>query len=260
MSAAVRALQRWLRPLERTPLHPQWLVLRHRREIAAWVTAHARGTLVDVGCGNGRLRRSLPASIHYVGIDYPATMALGYAGTADILADAARLPIATASVDVVTLLDVLEHLREPARAVREAARVLRTGSKCLVHVPFLYPLHDEPHDYQRWTRHGLRRLFESGGFEVVEIRETTHQMESAAALLAMALASGMAGAIERRRAAVVLAPLVMVLIPLVNLLGWGLARVLPTSSFMPFSYRMVATKGGAAGVCSDLTRGVSFEV
>jgi SAM-dependent methyltransferase len=238
----VRTLQRWLRPLEHTPLHPQWLVLRHRREIAAWVTAHARGTLVDVGCGNGRLRRDLPPSVRYVGIDYPATVALGYAGTADILADAAGLPIATASVDVVTLLDVLEHLREPARAVGEAARVLRTGGKCLVHVPFLYPLHDEPHDYQRWTRHGLQRLFASGGFEVAEIRETTHPMESAAALLAMALASGMAGAIEHRRAAVVLAPLVLLLIPLANLLGWGLARVLPASSFMPFSYRVLVER------------------
>lgn len=242
MNSIIRTLQRWLRPLERTPLHPQWLVLRHRRDISAWIVEHAQGTLVDVGCGNGRLRSELPPAVRYIGVDYPATVALGYVGTADIYADAARLPIAAGSVDVVTLLDVLEHLRDPASAVAEAGRTLRAGGKCLVHVPFLYPLHDEPHDYQRWTCHGLRNLFSSAGFAVTEISETTHPVEAAAALLSIALASGVAQAIGTRRAVVLLAPLVSAMVPVVNLVGWMLARVLPSSPFMPFSYRLLAEK------------------
>lgn len=242
MNSIVRTLQRWLRPLEHTPLHPQWLVLRHRREISAWVVDHAHGMLVDVGCGHGRLRSELPSAVRYVGVDYPVTVGLGYVGRADIYADAASLPIATASADVVTLLDVLEHLRDPARAVAEAGRALRDGGKCLVHVPFLYPLHDEPHDYRRWTCHGLRALFSSAGFAVREISGTTHPVESAAALLSIALASSVAKAIAARRAVVLLAPLVLAMVPLVNLMAWMLARVLPSSSFMPFSYRLLAEK------------------
>lgn len=242
MSSVVRTLQRWLRPLECTPLHPQWLVLRQRRRTAAWVVAHARGTLIDVGCGNGRLRGELPSSVWYIGVDYPATVALGYVGAADIHADAASLPIASGSADVVTLLDVLEHLSDPALAAAESARILRRGGTCLAHVPFLYPLHDEPYDYQRWTRHGLERLFESNGFIVKEIQETTHPVESAASLVAIALAGVSACAIENRRASILLVPLLIPLVLLSNLFGWLLGAMLPAPRFMPFSYRVVAEK------------------
>lgn len=238
----IRILQRWFRPLERTPLHPQWLVLRHRGEIEGWVKSHAKGTLVDVGCGNGRLRRALPLSVRYVGIDYPATVALGYSGAADILGDAAALPIADASVDVVALLDVLEHLPDPALAVGEAARILREGGKCLVHVPFLYPLHDEPYDYQRWTQYGLTRLFSSSGLAIHEIAATTHPVASAAALLSLALAQGVLDALQRRTPACLAVPFVVVLVVTANVIGWTMSRILPTSQFMSFSYRVVAVK------------------
>ena len=245
MSPLVRNLQRILRPLELTPLHPQWLVLRHRQETGAWVKAHARGRLLDIGCGNGRLRHELGDGVDYIGIDYPTTVALGYVPTADILADAARLPVATASVDVVTLLDVLEHLPAPERALAEAARVLRTGGRCLIHVPFLYPLHDEPHDFQRWTRHGLERLLAAHGFEVVELRETTSPLEAAAALLTMAIAAALVGQPRGLPLRLLLAPLVVVLIVAINLLGW-IGTMLPHASpFMSFSYRVLALR--AAG-------------
>ncbi|SIR28390.1 Methyltransferase domain-containing protein [Aromatoleum tolulyticum] len=248
VTSVVRILQRWLRPFERTPLHPQWLVLRHRGEIERWVNAQARGTLVDVGCGNGRLRDALPSSVRYLGIDYPTTVALGYSGSADILGDAAALPIADACVDVVVLLDVLEHLPDPALAVAEAARILREGGRCLVHVPFLYPLHDEPHDYQRWTRYGLERLFASAGFKLTEIRETVHPVELGTALVVMALTSALASAIEHRGAAILLAPVVVALVPLLNLFGWVSAAVLPAPALMPFSYRVIAEKDSLQGM------------
>lgn len=245
MISVIRILQRWLRPLERTPLHPQWLVLRHRREIEEWVKAQASGTLVDVGCGNGRLRHALPSSVRYVGIDYPTTVALGYSGTADILGDAAALPIADASVDVVALLDVLEHLPDPALAVAEAARILREGGRCLVHVPFLYPLHDAPHDYQRWTQYGLIHLFSSSRFAVQEISVTTHPVASASALLSLAMAQGALSALQRRSPACLVVPLVVVLIVASNLIGWIMSSLLPSSDFMTFSYRVAAVKTNA---------------
>ena len=39
-------------------------------------------------------------------------------------------------------------------------------------VPFLARLHEEPHDYFRYTRHGLRQLLNDGGFEIDAITET----------------------------------------------------------------------------------------
>lgn len=242
MTSAIRILQRWLRPLERTPLHPQWLVLRHRRDIVTWVKDNAVGIFLDVGCGNGRLRDALPSSVRYVGIDYPATVALGYTGTADMLGDAAALPIADASVDVVALLDVLEHLPDPVLAVAEATRVLREGGRCLVHVPFLYPMHDAPYDHCRWTRHGLQVLLERQGLEIVDLHESQGDIESATAVLSIALAKGVVDVIAKRGVAMLLVPIMLVLIPLLNILGCVIGKFARSVGIMPFGYMVTLEK------------------
>lgn len=245
---ATRKLQRWLKPLEQTPLHPQWLVLRHRTETKSWVKRHAHGIVVDIGCGNGRLREQLGDTVRYIGIDYPTTIALGYSGTADIHANATELPIATASIDTVILLDVLEHLDAPDRAIAEASRVLRSGGKLLIHVPCLYPLHDEPHDYQRWTRHGLKCLLQQHGLDIEEIRESTTPLETAAALFSIALSKAILDAIRYPGPTLLLIPPILFLIPIINITGWILSSLMPSSPFMPFSYRVstirkIATEG-----------------
>ncbi len=50
--------------------------------------------------------------------------------------------------------------------------MLKPGGKLILTVPFLGRLHEEPFDYYRYTRYGLRHLLEKGGFEVVEIVPT----------------------------------------------------------------------------------------
>ncbi|MCB1895501.1 MAG: class I SAM-dependent methyltransferase [Zoogloeaceae bacterium] len=244
MSAASpsRRLQRWLRPLEGLPIHPQWLLLRHRPATRAWVGAHAHGTLLDIGCGNGELRDALPTGVRYVGIDYPPTVALGYAGGADALADGRRLPVAGDSVDTVALIDVLEHLDRADLAVAEAARVLREDGRCLIHVPFLYPLHDLPHDYQRWTAAGIERLLERNGLAPCEISATMHPLEVSAGLMAIALADSVIHAARAASPSLLLAPLLLLAVLPLNLAGWLLGKLLPRSGLMPFSYRVVARK------------------
>ena len=238
----IKALRLWMGRFVKTPLHPQWLVLRHRKLVRAWVVAHARGRLVDIGCGNSPLREELPSTVEYVGLDYPLTVALGYRGGADVHCDAVSLPLASGCADVVTMLDVLEHLRNPAQAVGEAARILRVGGECLVHVPFLYPIHDAPHDYQRWTRYGLVELFQSQGFRLRDIGETTHQVESAAAILSIALAVGAIDAARDRSISCLPALALLPLIPLINMLGWTMGRFVPAGASMTFSYRAIFVK------------------
>lgn len=227
----IRRLFKWV---ERTPLHPQWLVLRQRRIVDDWVVGHARHRVVDIGCGNSTLRGRLP---DYIGLDYPTTVALGYLGNADIYCDAAKLPIASGSADTVLLLDVLEHVADPGQVLFEVRRILRPGGKCLVHVPFLYPLHDAPHDFARWTRYGLVELFQSKGFTVREIHGSMCAIESASALTAIALAATTlgveGGSWMKRCAAGVLLPLV----PAINLFGWTMGRIGGGGTLMPFSFR-----------------------
>jgi SAM-dependent methyltransferase len=242
MTNLSRKLQKWLKPLEHTPLHPQWLVLRHRDDTYSWVAQHAQGTLIDIGCGNGHLRDHIPHNTHYIGIDYPTTIALGYTGRPDVHADASELPIATEKSDTVTLLDVLEHLPSPEQAIAEASRILRDGGKLLIHVPFIYPLHDEPHDYQRWTRHGLKQLLEQHDLVIHEINETLSAIETASSLMTIALSKALVDSIDRRSPSLLITPLFIVLIPTINLMGRVLGLLLPSSQLLPFSYRVMATR------------------
>jgi SAM-dependent methyltransferase len=65
---------------------------------------------------------------------------------------------------------VLEHLEEPEAAIRECHRVLRPGGTAIYTVPFIWHLHEEPRDFFRYSKYGLRYLFEKVGFEIVELR------------------------------------------------------------------------------------------
>lgn len=86
----------------------------------------------------------------------------------DILADLCAMPeLADASIDAIFVLEVLEHVPEPAAAMAEMRRVLKPGGTILASTPFLFEIHQAPHDYYRYTRHGLAHLF--SGFEAVEI-------------------------------------------------------------------------------------------
>ena len=76
----------------------------------------------------------------------------------DILADVANVPLSGACADCIICTEVLEHLPNPAACVNEAYRMLKPGGVFMASVPFLYPVHADPFDYQRFTADGLRHL------------------------------------------------------------------------------------------------------
>ena len=224
-----------------TPLHPQWLVVRHMRERIPWVARHAAGTVLDVGCAHSTIRSHLRCDRYY-GLDYPATATHLYGTRPDIFGDASRLPVADAAVDTVLLIDVVEHLREPGAALREAARVLKPGGRLLMTVPFAYPLHDQPHDFQRWTTHGVAHQLEQAGLRPVAIEETGNAVAVAAGNLSMALAQGGLDAIAARSWRVVGVALLPLLILAANLYGVIVAWLFPARAFMPSGYNVEATR------------------
>jgi SAM-dependent methyltransferase len=95
--------------------------------VAARFAAAGARTVLDVGGGNGRLARLLPAlSIRCLLLDLSPVM-LDLAPRPKARADGARLPAADASVDAVAALYTLYHYDDPLVPIREARRVLRPG-------------------------------------------------------------------------------------------------------------------------------------
>lgn len=90
----------------------------------------------------------------------------------DIKLDAEKpFPIESDSFDAVLMINVLEHLFNYNNAVSESYRILRTGGKLIGVTPFLFPVHEAPSDYFRYTKHALDRIFRNAGFKDVEIKE-----------------------------------------------------------------------------------------
>jgi SAM-dependent methyltransferase len=96
-------------------------------------------SLLDIGCGGGRLAPLLTGAAQVVGVDVaPAPLARARArhaslpGFAFARMDAASLGFAEASFDAALMLDLLDALPDPAAALAEAARVLARGGRLMV--------------------------------------------------------------------------------------------------------------------------------
>lgn len=70
--------------------------------------------------------------------------------------------------DVVLCLNVLEHIFEYQKAVTNIHAALKPGGVAVIAVPFIYPLHDEPGDYWRFTEHTLKKMLSD--FSDVKLR------------------------------------------------------------------------------------------
>jgi SAM-dependent methyltransferase len=109
--------------------------------------------LLDVGCGDRPYEPLFADAAEIVGFDLPGNEFADLHGQID------ALPVEDAAFDVVLCVQVLEHVPDPASAVRELRRVVRPGGRVLASTHGVYPYHPVPEDYWRWTHTGLERLF-----------------------------------------------------------------------------------------------------
>jgi SAM-dependent methyltransferase len=132
------------------------------------VRGHARGELLDVGCGSKPFAAIFDGRVsRYWGTDLASSRYLG-ASRPDAFADATAQPFRGGTFDTVLGLSMLTYLAQPQRMLEEARRVLKPGGMLILEFTQMVPLHDEPHDYFRFTRFGAEWLLRQSGFEAVE--------------------------------------------------------------------------------------------
>ena len=142
-----------------------WLVHRLVHRCMTDLANRASGTLVDLGCGHRPYETLFKGRVdRYVGIDLNPERY--EKDDIDVVSDLASLPVADGSADTVVSNQVLEHVPDPGRALAEAARILKPGGVAIVTAPHIWGIHEEPHDYYRFTPYGLRHLAEQAGLEV----------------------------------------------------------------------------------------------
>ena len=181
--------------------HYWWFVGRRRivqtllRHIAPRFAPSPR--LLDIGCGTGAnlpmLREAVGESGRVVGLDFsPLALAHAQAELSNLpdlglsQGDAMQLPFKGGVADCVTMLDVLEHLRDDRRALCEVARVLQPGGALILTVPaygHLWSAHDEAlHHFRRYEKHELRARLREAGLHVEKLSFAMSMMPPAAYL------------------------------------------------------------------------------
>ncbi len=128
---------------------------------------HASGDLLDLGCGNKpyeewyNLKTETQTGCDVIQSDK---------NRVDVICLATDLKFEDNKFDTVLATQVLEHVYDHHSMIKESFRVLKPGGKMILTVPFTWELHEEPYDFFRLTKHGLKELFEEAGFEIVYIK------------------------------------------------------------------------------------------
>ena len=120
------------------------------------------GRILDVGAGAQPFRRYVPPGCEYVAME----IASGRGG--HVVADVLHLPFASAVFDGAICTEVIEHVTDPALALREIARICKPGARLYLSAPMTWGLHYEPHDYFRFTNYGIEHLLGRSGFRIEE--------------------------------------------------------------------------------------------
>jgi SAM-dependent methyltransferase len=179
----MKNVEAW-RPSKAELKHGHWRGSRDRRELSigsrgiadTQIPAYekvlrnfARGVLADIGCGK----------MPYYGIYHDLVtqvLAIDWPNSehenrhADILCDLNKeIPLPPVSVDTVVCTDVMEHIHNPQNLWNEIARILKPSGTAVISTPFLYWIHEVPHDYHRYTNFSLSRYAQEAGLTIVSL-------------------------------------------------------------------------------------------
>ena len=139
-----------------------------RRAVDRWLRDHRSllaGRVLDLGskktASKGLFALQPDRGDRWVALDIQA------GSKPDVVGRGERLPFREGAFDAAVCSEVIEHVEVPAILIDELWRVLRAGGHLLLSSPFLFPIHGDPHDYQRLTETRLRQLL--GDFSRIEI-------------------------------------------------------------------------------------------
>src|SRR5258708_26763330 len=131
----------------------------------------SKNIILDAGCGTGsniiffnQFGRTYGIDISSVATKFFRTRGIKNVVTGDV----SKLPYKSNFFDLVTCMDVLEHIENEEKAINEIFRVLKPGGEILLTVPalpFVFSKHDKAQGhFRRYDIKYLRKILASAGF------------------------------------------------------------------------------------------------
>ena len=158
------------------------------------------GSILDLGCGNKpyeKLLKSAPNFKSYVGMDLEQSEIYN-AVTKDLTWDGNNIPLHNFAIETVLATELLEHCYDTENILNEIFRVLTNDGKLIGTVPFIWPLHEVPNDFYRFTPFALKRKLQEAGFSNIEIFALGGHNKSLGVSLAIWLQNSKSGRLKKR--------------------------------------------------------------
>lgn len=129
------------------------------------------GVVLDLACGVMPYKDFLKNDLieKHIGIDLEPTE-YHHDVKPDYYWDGEKIPLNDASVNFVIATEFLEHYFDTNHILTEIQRVLKTGGTFFFTVPSVWPLHEAPYDYHRFTPYALEEHFKKVGFSSWQIK------------------------------------------------------------------------------------------
>lgn len=178
---------------------------------------HFKGALLDIGCGKVPYKSYVLKNskvITYTGLDIEAAIDYESDVKPDVAWDGITMPFENESFETAFGTEVLEHCPDPSVVLKEVHRVLKPNGVFFFTVPFLWPLHEVPHDEFRYTPFALQRHLEDVGFNKIELKATGGWHASMAQMLGLWVRRSSMGSKKRKILSFMLKPIISKLIKL----------------------------------------------
>lgn len=111
-----------------------------------------KGKVLNIGGGRKRGRFSFPSQTNVTVADINKNF------KPDVVCPVEKLPFKNNFFDVVVAIELFEHVREPEKGIGECIKVLKPSGYFIFSMPFMYPVHADPKDFQRWTEEKIKQV------------------------------------------------------------------------------------------------------
>ena len=147
-------------------------------------------TILDAGAGHKRFQQFFSKSEyltveHPSGIEMKAMQGITYDYLAELDGSMFR---DEQSLHAIYSHSVLEHIERPERFFANAFRMLQPGGRLFIHCPFMYPEHETPYDFNRFSRYGLSSRLKETGFNIIKILPSSNAFYGVSAFFLQSIA------------------------------------------------------------------------
>jgi SAM-dependent methyltransferase len=135
------------------------------------------GKIIDIGCGSMPYKKIFSNNCRYLGIDFKSYSKNSsfqknkpdYYFTNSYL-KTNNLPFKPSSFDATLSFQVLEHHKSPEKLFKEFIRITKNGGLVIISFPLIWPLHEEPRDYYRFTEYVIIEFAKKYHARILEVK------------------------------------------------------------------------------------------